>query len=82
MAPKGNQNAIKLRDPEVRQEAYRQYCDHLSIVTIKSRKKTRFSQKACYAYRRKIPERANGTAIHGLSKENKTLNSNDMLNIS
>lgn len=30
MAPKGNQNAIKLRDPEVRQEAYRQYCDHLS----------------------------------------------------
>ena len=30
MAPKGNQNAVKLRDPEIRQEAYNQYCDHLS----------------------------------------------------
>ena len=25
-APPGNQNALKLRDPDIRQEAYRQYC--------------------------------------------------------
>lgn len=29
-APKGNKNAFKLRDPEIRQEAYRQYCAYLA----------------------------------------------------
>ena len=29
-APKGNQNGVKIKDPEVRQEAYRQYCEYIS----------------------------------------------------
>jgi hypothetical protein len=29
-APKGNKNGLKLKDPEVRQEAYRQYCKHIA----------------------------------------------------
>jgi hypothetical protein len=29
-APLGNQNALKLSTPELKQEAYRQYCEHLS----------------------------------------------------
>jgi|ERR1700722_2798299 len=29
-APKGNKRGLKLKDPDVRQEAYRQYCDHIA----------------------------------------------------
>lgn len=29
-APKGNKNGVKLKDPDVRQEAYRQYCQHIA----------------------------------------------------
>lgn len=29
-APKGNQNAKKLKTPEIRKEAYRQYCEWIS----------------------------------------------------
>lgn len=29
-APKGNKNAIKLKTPELKAEAYRQYCAHLA----------------------------------------------------
>lgn len=29
-APKGNKLGLKLKDPEVRQEAYRQYCEHIA----------------------------------------------------
>jgi hypothetical protein len=27
---KGNKNGVKLKDPDVRQEAYRQYCQHIA----------------------------------------------------
>lgn len=27
---KGNKNGVKLKDPDLRQEAYRQYCEHLA----------------------------------------------------
>lgn len=30
-APKGNKNAIKLRDSEIKKEAYKQYCAHLAL---------------------------------------------------
>lgn len=29
-APKGNKRAVKLKDPDVRQEAYRQFCEHIA----------------------------------------------------
>ncbi len=29
-APKGNKNGVKLKDPDVRQDAYRQYCQHIA----------------------------------------------------
>lgn len=29
-APKGNSNGLKLKDPDVRQEAYKKYCEHLA----------------------------------------------------
>ena len=29
-APEGNKNGLKLKEPDVRQEAYRQYCAHLA----------------------------------------------------
>lgn len=29
-APKGNKNGVKLKNPNLRQEAYRQFCEHLS----------------------------------------------------
>lgn len=29
-APKGNKNGVKLKEPEVRKEAYRQYCEYIS----------------------------------------------------
>lgn len=29
-APQGNKNGIKLKEPDYRQEAYRQYCEHLA----------------------------------------------------
>lgn len=29
-APKGNKNGTKLKEPDYRQEAYKQYCQHLS----------------------------------------------------
>lgn len=29
-APKGNKNGLKLKQPAVRQEAYRQYCKHIA----------------------------------------------------
>lgn len=31
MALPGNQHALKLKTPELRQAAYKQYCDHLSL---------------------------------------------------
>lgn len=29
-APKGNQYGLKLKDPDIRQQAYEQYCEHLA----------------------------------------------------
>lgn len=29
-APEGNQNGVKLKDPDVRQDAYRQFCAHIA----------------------------------------------------
>jgi len=29
-APKGNKNRVALKDPEIRQIAYHQYCDHIA----------------------------------------------------
>src|SRR5690242_1146786 len=29
-AGKGNKNGVKLKDPDIRQEAYRQYCAHIA----------------------------------------------------
>lgn len=29
-APSGNKNGVKLKDPKIRQEAYRQYCAHIA----------------------------------------------------
>lgn len=29
-APIGNKNGIKLKDPDIRQDAYRQYCEYIS----------------------------------------------------
>ena len=29
-APKGNKNGVKLKDADIRQLAYRQYCDHIA----------------------------------------------------
>lgn len=46
-APLGNKNALKLRDPEVRQLAYQKYCAHLAKGKMKQSFVFRHEQLIC-----------------------------------
>ena len=46
-APIGNKNGLKLKDPEIRQLAYLQYCEHLSTGKPKKLWRFQHSEYSC-----------------------------------